>query len=47
MAFEVKIAKVFNCFSFPLVEGGGWGWGGGCQDQSVNYKVGALKVRRI
>lgn len=45
MAFEVKIAKVFNCFSFPLVEGGGWG--GGCQDQSVNYKVGALKVRRI
>lgn len=43
MAFEVKIAKVFNCFSFPLVEGGG----GGCQDQSVNYKVGALKVRRI
>lgn len=46
MAFEVKIAKVFNCFSFPLVEGGGWG-GGGCQDQRVNYKVGALKVRRI
>lgn len=40
MAFEVKIAKVFNCFPFPVVGGGGEGrW----QDQSVNYKVGALK----
>lgn len=34
MGFEVKFAKVFNCFSFRVRRGG---------DQSVNYKVEALK----
>lgn len=37
MDFEVKIAKVFNCFSFLVEDVGRLG------DRNVNYKVKALK----